>query len=273
MSDTNRDDDPRRPIRRPLVASLPLALIAAAWPYPAALAQAGQAGSAGSYGPLSASLPAAGSQRFRVYYGDVSRNVQVAEIDYRLAHDADAYQIDTRGNAVGMVAMFYSGVLIQNSIGRIGKNGLLPEKYSERRGKRPERVIRFDQAGRKMIGLGDPPEVVLLPGTQDRLSVFYQVGLLARSRPAMFQAGQRFNLPLASMKEIDIPDFLVAGAEAVQTARGSLPALRLTVRNPADSEDPTIDVWLGSTISMLPARIRVQDPDGKVIDQVLVPSA
>jgi hypothetical protein len=75
------------------------------------------------------------------------------------------------------------------------------------------------------------------------------------------------------MKEIDIPDFLVAGAEAVQTARGSLPALRLTVRNPADSEDPTIDVWLGSTISMLPARIRVQDPDGKVIDQVLVPSA
>ncbi|RPI39333.1 MAG: DUF3108 domain-containing protein, partial [Betaproteobacteria bacterium] len=180
-----------------------------------------------------ARLPPPGEQRFRVYYGDMSRDLVVAEIDYRLQHDGDAYEVGTRGKAVGMVAMFYSGVLVQTSMGRIGPHGLLPEQYSERRGKRPERVVRFDHARRKMIGLGNPPEVDLVPGTQDRLSVFYQVGLLARSRPALLERGQRFTMPLASMKGIDRASFTAGGAEPVETARGRVPAVRLTVRNEA----------------------------------------
>ena len=128
----------------------------------------------------------------------------------------------------------------------MGDEGLLPERYSERRGKRPERMVRFDQGRRKMIGLGTPPEVDLVPGTQDRLSVFYQVGLLARSKPELFRRGQRFTMPLASMKEIDKASFFVAGEESVETERGRVPAVRLTVRNEADPNDPTIDVWLGT---------------------------
>jgi hypothetical protein len=170
------------------------------------------------------------------------------------------------------VALFYSGVLIQTSTGRVGDQGLLPERYSERRGKRPERVIRFDHARRKMIGLGTPPEVDLAPGTQDRLSVFYQVGLLARGNPELLQRGRRFTMPLASMKEVDRASFLAAGEDPVETERGRVPAVRLTVRNEADPDDPTIDVWLGTGLSMLPARIRVSENDGKVIDQVLVPA-
>ncbi len=216
-------------------------------------------------------LPPSGEQRFRVYYGDMSRDVVVAEIDYRLQNGGDTYEVDTRGKAVGVVAMFYSGVLIQTSVGRVSGQGLLPERYGERRGKRPERVIRFDHGRRKMIGLGTPAEVDLVPGTQDRLSIFYQVGLLARSKPELFQRGQRFTMPLASMKEIDKVSFLVAGEEAVETGRGRVPAVRLTVRNEADPDDPIIDVWLGTGLSMLPVRIRVSEDDGKVIDQVLDP--
>lgn len=202
----------------------------------------------------------------------MSRDLRVAEIGYRLDHDADGYRLATQGRAVGMVAMFYSGVLVQNSVGRIGRQGLLPERYSERRGDRPERVLRFDHARKMMLGRAGPAEVPLPPGTQDRLSVFYQIGLMARSQPGLFQAGQRFTLPLASLKRVDTATFSVAGAGSVKTPRGPVPALRLTVRNEADPADPTIDVWLGTQLSMLPARIRVEEPDGKVIDQVLVPA-
>jgi hypothetical protein len=89
----------------------------------------------------------------------------------------------------------------------------------------------------------------------------------------LLQRGRRFTMPLASMKEIDKASFLVAGEEPVDTERGRVPAVRLTVRNEADPEDPTIDVWLATGQSLLPARIRISDDDGKVIDQVLVPAA
>ncbi len=258
MSDTNRDDHRLRLARRPLVTALPVALLASwAMPMPA--------------GAAVASLPPPGEQRFRVYYGDMNRDLVIAEIEYRLHHEGDAYRLSTRGKAVGMVAMFYSGVLIQSSVGRIGPDGLLPEQYTERRGKRPERVIRFDHARRKMTGLGEPAEVDLPRGTQDRLSVFYQVGLMARSNPALLERGRRFKLPLASMKEIDLASFTGGGPETVKTVRGSVNALRLTGRHEADPEDPTIDVWLAPDLAMLPARIRVEEHDGKVIDQVLIP--
>ena len=262
MSDTTCDDHPPSAGRRRLVTALPLSLLAST------VLPAGGAGRAAF-----PALPPPGEQRFRVYYGDMSRDLVVAEIDYRLQHGGDTYEIGTRGKAVGMVALFYSGVLLQTSVGRIGEQGLLPQRYSERRGKRPERVIRFDHASGKMIGLGTPPEVDLVPGTQDRLSVFYQVGLLVRRNPALLQRGQHFTLPLASMKEIDKASLLAVGEEAVDTERGRVAAVRLTVRNQADPDDPTIDVWLGSELSMLPVRIRVSENDGKVIDQVIVPSA
>ena len=260
MSDNTSRKDRRQFVRRLLVTGLPLAVFAGrAFPVIAPL-----------HGPVSVPLPAPGSQRFRVHYGDMSRGVVVAEVDYRLEHQVDAYEISTRGQAVGMVAMFYSGVLVQTSSGRIGKDGLLPEQYRERRGNRPERTLRFDHARRRMTGLGEPAEVSLPPGTQDRLSVFYQVGLLARSRPGQFRPGQRFTLPLASMREIDTASFTVVGPEAVSTTRGMLPALHLKARNEADPDDPLFDVWLATEHSMLPARIRVEESDGKIIDQVLL---
>jgi hypothetical protein len=266
LSDTPRDIGERRSrsliIRRSLLTALPLALL-----------------TAGTSPPLRARmrltaavvLPAPVEQHFQVFYGDMSRDLNVAEISYRLQHDADRYEVGTKAKAIGMVALFYSGQLIQKSVGRVGAEGLRPERYSEQRGKRAERVIRFDYERHKMIGTGNPPEIALVPGTQDRLSVFYQVGLMARVDPQQFEAGRRFTLPLASMKSIDKASFVVVGPEPVKTARGSVPALHLTVRNEADPEDPTIDVWLATGLSMLPARIRIEEHDGKVVDQVLLP--
>lgn len=242
---------------------MPLALLAA-WAWPQSLAHASQ--------PGKVSLPAPADQRFQVFYGDMGRDLSVAEIHYRLQQDEDRYEISTRGQAVGMVALFYSGDLVQKSVGRIGPEGLLPERYSERRGKRAERVIRFDHARKVMIGTGDPPEVTLPPGTQDRLSVVYQLGLMARREPKRFQAGYRFSVPLASMKEINLPTITVVGPASVKGANGPIPALHVSARNAADPKDPVIEVWLGTQIAMLPARIRVQEHDGKVVDQVLVTS-
>lgn len=260
--------------RRRVLAAMPLAMLAAggwrassAEPSPPAV----KAAKSAPVAPV-APLPEPVSQLFQVYYGDMSRNLVVAEARYRLSHGDGRYEIATEGRAVGVVAVFYSGVLVQQSVGRVGPQGLLPERYREKRGRRPERSIRFDYAQGRLVGHGDPPPVVpLVPGTQDRLSIFYQVGLMARARPRDFVAGAHFTLPLASMKTIDHPRFTIVGEEAVKTPRGDVPALHFAVRNEDDPKDPLIDAWLAPGMSMLPARIRAEDDDGKVLDQVLVP--
>ncbi|MGE0803135.1 MAG: DUF3108 domain-containing protein [Lautropia sp.] len=214
-------------------------------------------------------LPAAATLRYQVFYGDASRDLAVAEIDYRLTHGDGRYRCATEGRAVGVVALFYSGTLTQTSTGTVGDGGLRPERYTEQRGKRAERSIRFDHARGVMIGRGDPSEIALPPGTQDRLSIFFQLGLIARARPAQFVKGHRFTIPLATMRDIDQPTFLVAGSESQKTGRGPLDTVRVTVRNESDPKDPVFDVWLAPSLTMLPARIRMQEDDGKVVDQVL----
>jgi hypothetical protein len=257
--------------RRRVVAAMPLALIGAGGFRPIT-APAEPSASPTRAPARVAALPEPVTQNFQVYYGDVSRNLVVAEARYRLSHGDGRYDVGTEAKAIGVVAIFYSGVLVQQSVGRVGPDGLIPERYRERRGKRPERSIRFDYARGKLIGHGDPPpEVPLQPGTQDRLSIFYQVGLMARARPRDFAAGSQFTMPLASMKTIDRPRFTVVGEEPVRTSRGDVAALHLKVRNEDDPSDPVIDAWLAPGLSMLPARIRVEDEDGKVVDQVVVP--
>ena len=120
------------------------------------------------------------------------RNIgaRVAEITYRLDHGSGRYRIETTAQATGLVALVYSGQLTQTSEGSLGGGGLLPEHYAEKRGRRPERSIRFDRSRSLMIGIGDVREVPLPPGTQDRLSLGYQLGLVARGAPRLVSAGQ-----------------------------------------------------------------------------------
>jgi hypothetical protein len=124
-----------------------------------------------------------------------------------------------------------------------------------------------------MFGRGNPPEIELPAGTQDRLSIFFQLGLIARARQSSFVKGYRFTMPLANTRDIVHPSFVVTAIEPQKTGRGMLDAIRITVRNEADPKDPVFDVWLAPSLSMLPVRIRMQEDDGKVIDQVLQSTA
>ena len=206
---------------------------------------------------------------YALYYGPLSRDAAVAEAHFSIRVDAGRYRLSTEGRAIGLVAMFYSGTLTQSSEGRLGAQGLQPEHYREQRGRRPQRQLRFDPDRRIMLGNGDPPEVPMPAGTQDRLSVYFQLGLLARGRPALMQPGRRFHLPLASMRAVDRPTFTVVGAESQKTPLGALDCLRVTVRNEADPGDPVFDIWLATGHRLWPARIRMTEANGKVIDQIL----
>jgi hypothetical protein len=219
-------------------------------------------------GPPLPPLPASRSQRFRVYWGDFVDGRSVARLEYRLQHDGDRYEVRTSGEAEGLISLVYSGALVQASTGRFGPAGLQPTRYAEQRGRRPERSVAMDPDAGRLLPAGR--DAVPMPaGTQDRLSVFYQLGLLARAEPGRFVAGATFEMPVASFREVRIERFIVVGDEVLMVPGGPIRALRLFRPPLPGTEDPRIDLWLGYDQDMLPVRLRIEDASQRVLDQVL----
>lgn len=218
-------------------------------------------------GPLPAP-PDDHRQRFRVYYGDYTDERSVARLEYRFERDGDRYRIETAAKAEGVLAWIYRGTLVQQSSGRIGPDGLEPTRYAEQRGSRPERAAAFDADARRLVPSGGTP-VALPPGTQDRLSVFYQIGLLVRAEPERFTAGRQYELPVASTRAVQRERFVVVGDEVLMAPGGAIRTLHLHRPPPAGTDDPRIDLWLGYDRQMLPVRLRIEDSQRRVLDHLV----
>jgi hypothetical protein len=214
--------------------------------------------------------PSPGRRRFRIHYGDYAEGNVVAELDYALEIEQDRYRLRTEARAVGLTALFWSGALSQASTGRLGTDGMEPERYVEQRGRRAERWTSVDRAtGVALFSGGE--RVPLVAGVQDRLSLLLQLGLIARAQPQRMAAGQRIEVPELGSRGIAPAVFLSRGDESLATGGGPLRALHLERRDGNPARDPRVDVWLGYDHGMTPVRIRLTDPAGRVLDQVLVP--
>ena len=138
---------------------------------------------------------------FRVYYGDYTVDQSVARLRLELEVSGSGYVLRSTGEAEGLMALFYSGALVQESRGQLGLQGLAPLQYVETRGSRRQRSVRFDHETRQLVTSGTAP-VALPEGTQDRLSVLYQLGLLVQGQAERFTAGAVVDLPVASFSDI-----------------------------------------------------------------------
>lgn len=216
---------------------------------------------------LGAPLP--GRSRFQVYYGDYTDNHQVALMEYTVETDGERYELRSEGRAQGLTALFYSGVLSQRSSGRMGVNGLMPERFTEQRGKRPERstVIDYPAAQARFSGGQQAPWQA---GTQDRLSMLMQLSLIARAEPQRLAPGQVLSIPELSSRSIEPARFRSLGDEVLQTSDGAWRTVRLTRQDGNPSRDPVVDIWLGYDHGFMPVRIRLTDVGGRVLDQLLV---
>lgn len=213
-------------------------------------------------------LPPEGRWRFGVYYGEYERRLRVASLDFSIEIDPQGYVIASAGRAEGVVAMVWSGVLSQRSEGALTPAGLVPRRYWERRGKRPERWAEIDARRREVAFSGSEP-VPLVDGLQDRLSVLVQLGLMARANPDRFAAGREIEIPELHSRRIERSRYLSRGAVSLKAAGSGRRALHLERTGPYDADDARIDLWLGYDLQLLPIRLRLSDPDGRVLDQLL----
>lgn len=159
------------------------------------------------------------------------------------------------------------GSRVQTSQGRIGPQGLLPSRFGDRR-RRTENAAHFDQEGLRLRFSNNKPEATLLPGGQDRLSVFLQLGSMLRARPQAFGPGQLITLQVTGTNGADLWSFSVGESERLGLPAGPLDAVRLT-RAPRREYDQKVELWLAPSMQYLPVRIRITDHDGSMADQQL----
>jgi hypothetical protein len=225
--------------------------------------------------PVAITLPARALLTYDVGYG-VSENLpRQARNITRWTLDNGRYTIESVGEAAGLVRLLYSGQRTEISRGVIAPEGLAPEQYTEERPKRKNNVYftRNTDNNAKTITFSEPANnVVPLPaGVQDRLSVQFQLGALLQAQPALREVGTAIQVTVAGSRKLDIWTVNVKAQETLQIDGADVLTLRLTKEPRAGQDyDRTVDMWLAPSMHWLPVRVRISEPTGKALEQMLV---
>ena len=174
---------------------------------------------------------------------------------------------DGRYDASLAVRMVLLGTRSQTSVGRIGPQGLMPERFGERQ--RDDAATHFDYEGQRVRFSRNRPDAPLLPGTQDRLSVILQLAVRMQANPQDFEVGQGLSMPVASSREVENWRWQVGELETLALPKASVTARHLT-RPAMNERDNTIELWMAPTLQHLPVRIRITQSNGDWLDQRLV---
>ncbi|MBX9937129.1 MAG: DUF3108 domain-containing protein [Burkholderiaceae bacterium] len=174
-------------------------------------------------------------------------------------HDGAHYQ------ARQEIKVLFLGSRTQTSRGDIAAHGLRPLHFSDR--SRGEQTAQFDYAQGLIHFNGDSPQAPLLPGTQDRLSIFIQLGALLAANPERYTTGTRIQIATAGGRSASPWAFRIEGSETLDLPVGSLPALKLQ-RLPQDANDneQRSELWLAPSLGYLPARIQLTQNNGDFVD-------
>ena len=178
-------------------------------------------------------------------------------------HDGQNYQ------ARQEISLMLLGGRTQTSTGTLGLGGLQPQRFGDRA--RSEKAAHFNYDQQRVTFSANTPDLPLAIGTQDRLSVFVQLGALLAAAPERYPQGTRIQLATAGTRDVDAWTFTVEGEETLNLPMGSVPTLRLQrLPRPGHEYDQKAQLWLAPTLGYLPARIRLTQANGDFADLQLL---
>lgn len=191
---------------------------------------------------------------------------RIKGIAYNAEGALDWTAADGRYSARMEMKVFLLGSRVQTSSGRLGPNGLSPERFSDK--SRSEKAAHFDAEQNRIRFSNNAPEAVLLPGAQDRLSLFLQLAGLLQARPQAYVSGQTIDMPVVGTGDADIWRFVVGDEVILSLPAGEMRARQIK-RLPRREFDSTVEMWLAPELQHLPVRLRVTQGNGDVADQQL----
>jgi hypothetical protein len=193
----------------------------------------------------------AGTSKGVRYTASASISWKHQDNNYQLRHEIQAFLFGKRS---------------QTSVGLMGATGLLPTRFGDQF--RQEQAAHFDRAKGLLIFSANTPSQTIEEGAQDRVSLFVQLAAAMAGTPSLRAEGQQLSLQVVSAKQAEIWTFAVLGTEKLKLPLGDMDSLKLH-RLPRNEYDQKIDIWLSPSHGYLPARIRIIQANGDVIEETL----
>ena len=164
------------------------------------------------------------------------------------------------------VGAFLLGSRSQTSQGTLGAEGLMPQRFGDKF--RTEVASHFQRDKGVVSFSNNAPEVSMLKGAQDRLSVVMQIAALLSAEPDRYPVGTMLSFQTVATRDAEVWLFLVEKAETLQLPYGDVPTIKIN-RKPRKEFDQTIELWFAPSIDYLPVRLRVTNANGDFVDQQL----
>ena len=207
--------------------------------------------------PVTFAIPAPMRLQYKVELHQRGFSLQAtSELNWR--HDGETYEARLSVSAPLLPTRS------QRSSGRITAEGLAPERFSDKG--RSEEAAHFERDKGKVSFSNNRPDVPLLAGAQDRLSVLLQLGAMIGGEPRKFPPGATITIQTAGTHDAEPWIFNVEGDDELVLPGGKLTALRLT-RAPRKEFDLKVELWLAPGMDYAPVRLRLTQPNGDSVDQ------
>ena len=229
------------------------------------LTTTGQQGGDSNLAGVAFKLPESGI----IYYDSYvdGQKYQTGEIDWMV--DGNNYRLYIN------IPYAFVGPFVFESRGSVDSYGIAPIHYWSQRGSKPPRYSRFDrnESGRGRMFFSEKPEFTpeILPGTQDRFSLMFQLASLLNGDSKLDEAGSIRQIPVVDYNTLEMWNFKSYG----ETTSEDIPSLGKAVnrhyalmQRENDPYKRQVDIWLAKDLEWLPGRIRSQESNGRVLELV-----
>jgi hypothetical protein len=210
-------------------------------------------------------LPQSGIIYYDTYVD--GQQFQNGQIDWEV--DGNSYRLYIN------IPYAFVGPFVFESRGTVDAYGIAPSIYWSQRGTRNPRYSRFDrnEKGGGQMYFSEKPEFTpeIIPGTQDRFSLMFQLASLLNGDGNIDEAGSIRSIPVVDYNTLEMWQFKSYG-EAITE---DVPNLgKTTIRHYALMQRESnpykrqVDIWLAKDLEWLPGRIRSQESNGRVLELV-----
>jgi hypothetical protein len=189
--------------------------------------------------------------------------VQSNKFPYRLNAEL-VWQLSGQNYDARLTVGAFGQKRVQTSRGQIGTRGLEPVRFSDKY--RSEVAAHFNRQQAKVTFSANTPDVSLLPGAQDRLSVLIQLATLVASAPNRYPPATTITIQTIGPRDAETWLFTVGETETLNLPGGPQVALKL-VRNARQDFDQKVELWLAPALNYMPARLLITESNGNYIDQ------
>ncbi len=225
----------------------------------------GQQGGSNNQSGAGFKLPASGI----IYYDSYvdGQQYQTGEIDWIV--DGNNYRLYIN------IPYAFVGPFVFESRGTVDAYGIAPSIYWTQRGTKPPRYSRFDrnEKGEGQMFFSEKPDFTpaLLPGTQDRFSLLFQLASLLNGDGKIDEAGSIRSIPVVDYNTLEMWNFKSYGEQESD----DIPSLGKTInrryalmQRETDPYKRQVDIWFAKDLEWLPGRIRSLESNGRVLELV-----